>query len=129
MQPFRREKLPGRNDPCPCGSGKKAKRCCLDKIKWLASLPPDLRRSVIVNKIMRRPNALPPVPANVLASDGSPVKGVTFKDATLYVDGVAVPVTDVEMVPGSTTPPEDTTSTPAVLETTTTPDASPAPAT
>jgi uncharacterized protein YecA (UPF0149 family) len=19
----------GRNDPCPCGSGKKAKRCCL----------------------------------------------------------------------------------------------------
>ena len=22
---------PGRNDPCPCGSGKKYKRCCLDK--------------------------------------------------------------------------------------------------
>ena len=21
----------GRNDPCPCGSGKKYKRCCLDK--------------------------------------------------------------------------------------------------
>lgn len=21
---------PGRNDPCPCGSGKKYKRCCLD---------------------------------------------------------------------------------------------------
>jgi hypothetical protein len=21
---------PGRNDPCPCGSGKKHKRCCLD---------------------------------------------------------------------------------------------------
>ena len=23
----------GRNDPCPCGSGKKFKKCCLDKIK------------------------------------------------------------------------------------------------
>jgi hypothetical protein len=22
-------KRPGRNDPCPCGSGKKYKRCCL----------------------------------------------------------------------------------------------------
>jgi tetratricopeptide (TPR) repeat protein len=22
---------PGRNDPCPCGSGKKYKRCCRDK--------------------------------------------------------------------------------------------------
>ena len=22
---------PGRNDPCPCGSGKKYKRCCLDR--------------------------------------------------------------------------------------------------
>jgi uncharacterized protein len=23
---------PGRNDPCPCGSGKKFKQCCLDKV-------------------------------------------------------------------------------------------------
>ncbi|HJS73853.1 MAG TPA: SEC-C metal-binding domain-containing protein, partial [Vicinamibacteria bacterium] len=22
---------PGRNDPCPCGSGKKYKKCCLDR--------------------------------------------------------------------------------------------------
>jgi tetratricopeptide (TPR) repeat protein len=22
----------GRNDPCPCGSGKKRKRCCIDKV-------------------------------------------------------------------------------------------------
>lgn len=22
---------PGRNDPCPCGSGKKFKKCCYDK--------------------------------------------------------------------------------------------------
>ena len=24
---------PGRNDPCPCGSGKKFKKCCLVKEK------------------------------------------------------------------------------------------------
>ncbi|MDD6783673.1 MAG: preprotein translocase subunit SecA [Prevotellaceae bacterium] len=27
QQPYVREKLPGRNDPCPCGSGKKFKNC------------------------------------------------------------------------------------------------------
>ncbi len=27
LQPIVREKLPGRNDPCPCGSGKKFKNC------------------------------------------------------------------------------------------------------
>jgi len=31
-QPIRREQaLVGRNDPCPCGSGKKFKKCCLKK--------------------------------------------------------------------------------------------------
>ena len=25
------EKRPGRNDPCPCGSGKKYKKCCMKK--------------------------------------------------------------------------------------------------
>jgi uncharacterized protein len=24
-------KKPGRNDPCPCGSGKKYKQCCMPK--------------------------------------------------------------------------------------------------
>jgi uncharacterized protein len=26
--PIRRDAAPGRNDPCPCGSGKKHKKCC-----------------------------------------------------------------------------------------------------
>jgi uncharacterized protein len=31
----------GRNDPCPCGSGKKFKKCCLDKVEQgSAALPP-----------------------------------------------------------------------------------------
>jgi tetratricopeptide (TPR) repeat protein len=30
-QPFRSEKTVGRNDPCPCGSGKKYKKCCMKK--------------------------------------------------------------------------------------------------
>lgn len=28
-EPIRREEQPGRNEPCPCGSGKKYKKCCL----------------------------------------------------------------------------------------------------
>ena len=23
---------PGRNEPCPCGSGKKYKKCCIHKV-------------------------------------------------------------------------------------------------
>lgn len=30
-QPIIKENKTGRNDPCPCGSGKKYKKCCLDK--------------------------------------------------------------------------------------------------
>jgi len=30
LKPFVRESKIGRNDPCPCGSGKKYKKCCLN---------------------------------------------------------------------------------------------------
>lgn len=32
-EPVQKERFPGthRNDPCPCGSGKKYKRCCKDR--------------------------------------------------------------------------------------------------
>ncbi len=29
QQPYTNEHKIGRNDPCPCGSGKKYKKCCL----------------------------------------------------------------------------------------------------
>ena len=32
-QPVRSEKKAGPNDPCPCGSGKKYKKCCMQKEK------------------------------------------------------------------------------------------------
>lgn len=28
VEPIHAEQPPGRNDPCPCGSGKKYKKCC-----------------------------------------------------------------------------------------------------
>jgi hypothetical protein len=52
FQPIRREKLPRRNEKCPCGSGRKAKKCCLGEIKALAALPPELRQQVVVTKIL-----------------------------------------------------------------------------
>jgi tetratricopeptide (TPR) repeat protein len=36
---------PGRNDPCPCGSGKKYKRCCLDTDQAAALAPLIARRA------------------------------------------------------------------------------------
>jgi len=29
IQPYVPDEKVGRNDPCPCGSGKKYKKCCL----------------------------------------------------------------------------------------------------
>ena len=29
----------GRNDPCPCGSGKKFKNCCMNKKNWDELVP------------------------------------------------------------------------------------------
>ncbi len=28
VEPIHSDEGPGRNDPCPCGSGKKYKKCC-----------------------------------------------------------------------------------------------------
>jgi hypothetical protein len=36
----------GRNDPCPCGSGRKYKRCCLDGEPALAFTPADRERAL-----------------------------------------------------------------------------------
>ena len=33
VQPVRKEHKVGPNDPCPCGSGKKYKKCCMQKDK------------------------------------------------------------------------------------------------
>jgi len=55
LQPIRREKMPRRNEKCPCGSGKKAKRCCLPKIQALAAIPPEVRQQMLVASILRKP--------------------------------------------------------------------------
>lgn len=38
LAPTRKSKTPGRNAKCPCGSGLKAKKCCLTKIKLYNSM-------------------------------------------------------------------------------------------
>lgn len=63
----------GRNDPCPCGSGNKYKRCCMTKIQQqraelyeeieqVAALNPDLsldELNVVVNHKMDEVNHRP----------------------------------------------------------------------
>jgi hypothetical protein len=58
LQPIRKEKLPSRNDKCPCGSGKKAKKCCLRAIQALAALPPAVREQVVVARILSKPSGV-----------------------------------------------------------------------
>ncbi len=68
MQPYRKDKLPGRNERCPCGSGKKAKKCCLPAIKEFAALPQAIREQIVVSRILRTPNL-------VAADNGTPILG------------------------------------------------------
>jgi uncharacterized protein len=34
LQLYRSAKKPGRNDPCPCNSGKKFQKCCIDRMSF-----------------------------------------------------------------------------------------------
>lgn len=38
---------PGRNDPCPCGSGKKSKRCCGSVVVSLGRGSPEERAAAL----------------------------------------------------------------------------------
>jgi hypothetical protein len=53
--------MPGRNDPCPCGSGKKFKKCCIDTYQDEAEAPAALtidRLAHLVNEEMEWENEL-----------------------------------------------------------------------
>jgi|WetSurMetagenome_2_1015567.scaffolds.fasta_scaffold124160_2 hypothetical protein len=54
---IRKEKTPSRNAPCPCGSGKKAKKCCLNQIKDLAQVAPEYRRAYVAEQLIRKAEA------------------------------------------------------------------------
>lgn len=43
-----------RNQPCPCGSGVKAKRCCLQQVKAIAALPERERESFLAASILQQ---------------------------------------------------------------------------
>lgn len=41
-----------RNGPCPCGSGKKVKNCCLRQIQMWESIPPARRAAIFTDAIL-----------------------------------------------------------------------------
>jgi preprotein translocase subunit SecA len=45
----------GRNDPCPCGSGKKYKNCCMRKERVTAGSSPETQPEVVGSSGRRRP--------------------------------------------------------------------------
>lgn len=53
--PVRQEKV-GRNQPCPCGSGKKYKKCCLNKTAELPEnvIPVDFSKGKVLSKKPKR---------------------------------------------------------------------------
>jgi hypothetical protein len=64
LKPIRRQHIAGRNVPCPCGSGKKHKRCCLRAIQSFAALPEAVREQIISDQFGK---AAPPTVEDVEA--------------------------------------------------------------
>jgi hypothetical protein len=75
LQPIRKEKLPRRNEKCPCGSGKKAKRCCLPAIQAFAALPQSVREQIVVARILSRPNIITVNDGTVATKNGIAISG------------------------------------------------------
>src|SRR5947209_120182 len=84
----------GRNDPCPCGSGKKFKRCCSDvprqpegsraqpgSLAWT----PDLTLLVDTSEgpMLRRVPRASPLPAND-RSEGHAAESATHRAAAMW---------------------------------------------
>jgi hypothetical protein len=96
LQPIRREKLPRRNDMCPCGSGKKAKKCCLPSIKAFAALPQSVREQIVVARILQQRQ-----PLLAAASAGSPAAPAVVKvtGGTITTeDGISIPIESGQIV-------------------------------
>ncbi len=54
--------MTGRNDPCPCGSGKKFKKCCLPKQNDLRMKYPNYHPDSMLQQILDRPQIIyPPI--------------------------------------------------------------------
>jgi hypothetical protein len=74
----------GRNDPCPCGSGKKYKRCCLDKKEQEIAdgSPLTLMIDTDGGMIVREIPAASPLPSDT--SRGLAAEGATADAAALW---------------------------------------------
>jgi hypothetical protein len=83
----------GRNDPCPCGSGKKYKKCCIAKDQEAPSPPtvliPAAPSPVALSHLIQRPKpAEPTAPAQAaeLPTPSVPIDPVTERGNILWRD-------------------------------------------
>lgn len=83
VAPIRANQHVPRNKPCPCGSGIKAKRCCLPRIQQISALPPHIRNQIMVDAILQKPISQ--------LDDQTPINKqseVNINDCSLTIDGV-----------------------------------------
>ena len=77
-----------RNDPCPCGSGKKYKHCCL--LKEVAGRPP--RPSPSITDLHGKPKKRPEYPIGTVALYGPDDKTTTKIAAGVITSPTAEPI-------------------------------------
>ena len=86
-----------RNAPCPCGSGKKAKKCCLRRLSALSGLPPVVRTQALVAGILGRwPTVEPPKPIPAAVQQ-------RFNELAAQKAAVTVPIESAVIHDGNTT--------------------------
>lgn len=59
----------GRNDPCPCGSGKKYKACCMQKQQPTYSLGQRKFTAKVISKTPSEESEAPRTPGNIKPPD------------------------------------------------------------
>src|SRR3954470_2976635 len=93
-----------RNDPCPCGSGKKYKHCCL--LKEVAARPP--RPSPTITDLHGKPKKRPEYPIGTVALYGPDDTTTTTTKiaAGVITSPTAEPIIQRWMASGVTTNPK-----------------------
>lgn len=85
----------GRNDPCPCGSGKKYKSCCL--IKNAPKPPKSLKDRKITARIA---SAEPEQKEKVISVDYNKLMERSFGESlSIYVDSPPIPENPEDYLP------------------------------
>ncbi|MFA5626891.1 MAG: SEC-C domain-containing protein [Thiohalomonadaceae bacterium] len=104
---------PGRNSPCPCGSGKKYKRCCMDAIsRQYAEVFDDIAQTVAMNPNLSLDDLNVFVEQRMLERNNQPEAGLCGLSPNQLYNWMYAPFTELDLVTFNT--PDDLSTSPVM---------------